>query len=128
MTCRNSIVYCIIDEEKSMLKFCLYSFRSSLILCHRYLDPTTMRLCGVLCAGASFFCSPKSCGMVITYSERYGEVTEETSYFVINFLDPALFVYAKIIHLRIENKIHHPLDCVFNENRCRVRTGFGHKI
>lgn len=69
----------------------------------------------------------KSYGMVITYSERDGEVTEEKSYFVMNFLDPALFVYAKIMHWRIENKLHHPLDCVFNEDRCRVRSGFGHQ-
>lgn len=69
----------------------------------------------------------KSYGMVYTYSERDGEVTEEISYYIMNFLDPALFVYAKIMHWRIENRLHHSLDCVFHEDKCRVRTGYGHE-
>lgn len=68
----------------------------------------------------------KSVAMVITYSERDGKITEEESYYVMNFLDPALFIYAKIMHWKIENQLHHPLDCVFNEDKCRVRTGNGH--
>ena len=52
------------------------------------------------------------------------KVTEETSYYVMNFLDTPLFVHAKIMHWRIENKLHHPLDCIFNEDKCHVRTCF----
>ena len=64
--------------------------------------------------------------MVFTYSERDGKTTEE-SYFIMNFFDPVLFVYAKIKHWAIENRLHHPLDCVFDKDHCRVRTGSGHE-
>lgn len=71
--------------------------------------------------------SVRCLGKVITYSERDGQTTIEDSYFIMNFLDPVLFVFAKVKHWHIENRLHHPLDCVFDEDRCRVRSGHGHE-
>ena len=68
----------------------------------------------------------RSIGMVERIRDLGGEVTTELSFYLCSIAPKAtLFERAARGHWSIENQLHWSLDVSFDEDQCRLRTGYG---
>ena len=61
-----------------------------------------------------------------TTNLKTGEVTQDRRYFISSLeVDPERALKVAVGHWSIENPLHWTLDMAFDEDRSRVRTGYG---